>query len=383
MSRRSVRAVPVTVHPGRYRRAPYGEDAQYGVIADHGFLRTPRSVRVIRHDPGVPQVRVSAHPQTRCEHQALAADPLATFRRASRVPDLPHALPGAGVVLVSTGGDERPGREGSADGRQPSVGSSSPSAALRPAVRPAVSRWCPVSSRCSRAWFRYVWTTMAGDGNSRVTGARAPPRPPDGRADSNRDTAARERLDTPHGRSYPSRSRGAIAQLGERLHGMQQVRGSIPRSSTTEFLTVDSRPSRGRPERPLSCPLDRPVAIACPARPVSGDARSSTPDAAGGVTDVASRRPRCGRDALARHRALQRTASPDASARADPGGSSRQDHARSPRLRPRPSAERFRRRLAGDAGAALPPLLAARGARPRCRWCCCSASCRCRRRCAG
>ena len=25
---------------------------------------------------------------------------------------------------------------------------------------------------------------------------------------------------------------GAIAQLGERLHGMQEVRGSIPRSST-------------------------------------------------------------------------------------------------------------------------------------------------------
>ncbi len=25
---------------------------------------------------------------------------------------------------------------------------------------------------------------------------------------------------------------GAVAQLGERLHGMQEVRGSIPRSST-------------------------------------------------------------------------------------------------------------------------------------------------------
>ena len=28
---------------------------------------------------------------------------------------------------------------------------------------------------------------------------------------------------------------GVIAQLGERLHGMQEVRGSIPRSST-KFL---------------------------------------------------------------------------------------------------------------------------------------------------
>ena len=29
---------------------------------------------------------------------------------------------------------------------------------------------------------------------------------------------------------------GAIAQLGERLHGMQEVRGSIPRSSTINGL---------------------------------------------------------------------------------------------------------------------------------------------------
>jgi hypothetical protein len=32
---------------------------------------------------------------------------------------------------------------------------------------------------------------------------------------------------------------GVIAQLGERLHGMQEVRGSIPRSSTTFQSTVD------------------------------------------------------------------------------------------------------------------------------------------------
>jgi hypothetical protein len=32
---------------------------------------------------------------------------------------------------------------------------------------------------------------------------------------------------------------GAVAQLGERLHGMQEVRGSIPRSSTiTTFRQV-------------------------------------------------------------------------------------------------------------------------------------------------
>ena len=31
--------------------------------------------------------------------------------------------------------------------------------------------------------------------------------------------------------------RGAVAQLGERLNGIQEVRGSIPLSSTTKILT--------------------------------------------------------------------------------------------------------------------------------------------------
>ncbi len=31
------------------------------------------------------------------------------------------------------------------------------------------------------------------------------------------------------------RSKGGIAQLGERLHGMQEVSGSIPLTSTTIF----------------------------------------------------------------------------------------------------------------------------------------------------
>jgi hypothetical protein len=31
---------------------------------------------------------------------------------------------------------------------------------------------------------------------------------------------------------------GAIAQLGERLHGMQEVSGSIPLSSTKSFLRL-------------------------------------------------------------------------------------------------------------------------------------------------
>ncbi len=37
---------------------------------------------------------------------------------------------------------------------------------------------------------------------------------------------------------------GAIAQLGERLHGMQEVRGSIPRSSTNNgFLPTGTSES--------------------------------------------------------------------------------------------------------------------------------------------
>ena len=53
-------------------------------------------------------------------------------------------------------------------------------------------------------------------------------------------SAVRSRLAPPN--SYPgefgtSRHCGAIAQLGERLHGMQEVSGSIPLSST-KFKTL-------------------------------------------------------------------------------------------------------------------------------------------------
>jgi hypothetical protein len=40
----------------------------------------------------------------------------------------------------------------------------------------------------------------------------------------------------------PAATRGAIAQLGERLHGMQEVAGSIPASSTKPYVSV--RPHR-------------------------------------------------------------------------------------------------------------------------------------------
>ena len=36
-----------------------------------------------------------------------------------------------------------------------------------------------------------------------------------------------------------SQHRGAIAQLGERLHGMQEVSGSIPLSSTKFLLSAN------------------------------------------------------------------------------------------------------------------------------------------------
>ena len=37
---------------------------------------------------------------------------------------------------------------------------------------------------------------------------------------------------------------GAIAQLGERLHGMQEVGGSIPPSSTKSYRKIVLRPHR-------------------------------------------------------------------------------------------------------------------------------------------
>ena len=38
--------------------------------------------------------------------------------------------------------------------------------------------------------------------------------------------------------TYNSRSFGGIAQLGERLHGMQEVSGSIPLTSTNQALFI-------------------------------------------------------------------------------------------------------------------------------------------------
>ena len=53
-----------------------------------------------------------------------------------------------------------------------------------------------------------------------------------------------EALDTPSQQPYSARLRGAIAQLGERLHGMQEVGGSIPPSSTNSLRKTVLRPHR-------------------------------------------------------------------------------------------------------------------------------------------
>jgi hypothetical protein len=48
--------------------------------------------------------------------------------------------------------------------------------------------------------------------------------------------------------------RGAIAQLGERLHGMQEVGGSIPPGSTKKinhFRATTSLPTQEVPARPF------------------------------------------------------------------------------------------------------------------------------------
>ena len=56
-------------------------------------------------------------------------------------------------------------------------------------------------------------------------------------------------------RSYNARSFdvGGIAQLGERLHGMQEVSGSIPLTSTKESSSLPLSPSsRGLGHRPFT-----------------------------------------------------------------------------------------------------------------------------------
>ena len=39
-------------------------------------------------------------------------------------------------------------------------------------------------------------------------------------------------------RTFAALARGAIAQLGERLHGMQEVGGSIPPGSTNDLRAI-------------------------------------------------------------------------------------------------------------------------------------------------
>src|SRR3989338_9358 len=48
------------------------------------------------------------------------------------------------------------------------------------------------------------------------------------------------------------RGTGGIAQLGERLHGMQEVSGSIPLTSTKRAKSLTSLSSRGLGHRPFT-----------------------------------------------------------------------------------------------------------------------------------
>ena len=47
----------------------------------------------------------------------------------------------------------------------------------------------------------------------------------------------------PRQRSFACLTRGAIAQLGERLHGMQEVGGSIPPGSTMRDKLTETPPA--------------------------------------------------------------------------------------------------------------------------------------------
>ncbi len=56
-------------------------------------------------------------------------------------------------------------------------------------------------------------------------------------------SAVRSRLAPPnsHPKNLERKNCGAIAQLGERLHGMQEVSGSIPLSSTKILTLAEKR----------------------------------------------------------------------------------------------------------------------------------------------
>ncbi len=68
-----------------------------------------------------------------------------------------------------------------------------------------------------------------------------------------------------------SYARGAIAQLGERLHGMQEVGGSIPPGSTTRQIPT-SPSSRGLGHRPFTAVTGVRIPLGTPSRPVSAPA---------------------------------------------------------------------------------------------------------------
>ena len=82
---------------------------------------------------------------------------------------------------------------------------------------------------------------------------------------------------------YTPRSRGAIAQLEEHLHGMQGVRGSSPRSSTNRDETADPHPSPARRGVPVSEHVTEP-----PTRPTS---RATDTDRAAAPGSSATTRP--------------------------------------------------------------------------------------------
>ena len=109
-----------------------------------------------------------------------------------------------------------------------------------------------VVSGCSAVWARTAVTP--GGLRPSFGGRRRAARAAWGRPRRERGLASRlmRYIDSPTRRDDDSRFSGAIAQLGERLHGMQEVVGSIPTSSTN-FRTVFawSPSSRGLGHHPF------------------------------------------------------------------------------------------------------------------------------------
>jgi hypothetical protein len=83
-------------------------------------------------------------------------------------------------------------------------------------------------------------TSRQNESTLRQTSPRSDPAPPR-RSPMDPGAPASRKIDTPSPPLYNPRPCGAVAQLGERLNGIQEVEGSTPFGSTNSFPEIDNR----------------------------------------------------------------------------------------------------------------------------------------------